>query len=110
MSRKISREKKTIQVMIKMYCQKHHATPNELCDDCFHLLNYALERIEKCKFLPEKPACDKCPVHCYNPVMREKIRIVMRFAGPRMILRHPYLAIMHLLNKKNKKNQKFEVR
>lgn len=103
-SRRIAREKKTIQVMIKMYCHVHHDATDELCDDCLHLQNYALERIEKCKFLPDKPACNKCPVHCYNPVMREKIRIVMRFAGPRMILRHPYFAIMHLLDKSSKFN------
>ena len=106
MSRRISREKSTIKVMIKMYCQKHHATSNELCDDCLHLQNYAFERIKKCKFLPDKPACNECPVHCYNPVMREKIKIVMRFAGPRMIFRHPYLAIMHLLDKRSKRDQR----
>ena len=104
MSRRTSREKKTLQVMIKMNCHAHHNTTSELCDECNDLLNYAFKRIEKCKFLPDKPACNECPVHCYNPVMREKIRIVMRFAGPRMILRHPYYAIMHLLDKKKKRD------
>jgi hypothetical protein len=31
--------------------------------------------------------------------MREKIKAVMRYAGPRMIYRHPILAGKHFLNK-----------
>jgi hypothetical protein len=30
--------------------------------------------------------------------MREKIKEVMRYAGPRLIYRHPILAIRHLLD------------
>jgi hypothetical protein len=30
--------------------------------------------------------------------MREKIRDVMRYAGPRMLLTHPVMAIAHLLD------------
>ncbi|HOO39122.1 MAG TPA: nitrous oxide-stimulated promoter family protein [Deltaproteobacteria bacterium] len=29
--------------------------------------------------------------------MREKIRSVMSYAGPRMLSRHPYLALVHLI-------------
>ena len=38
----------------------------------------------------------KCPVHCYEAAMRERVRQVMRYAGPRMLLRHPILALLHL--------------
>jgi hypothetical protein len=30
--------------------------------------------------------------------MREKIREVMRYAGPRMIYRHPIMAVFHLID------------
>jgi hypothetical protein len=30
--------------------------------------------------------------------MRERVRAVMRYAGPRMLLRHPILAVLHLLD------------
>jgi hypothetical protein len=30
--------------------------------------------------------------------MRERVRTVMRYAGPRMLKRHPYLAVMHILD------------
>ncbi len=95
------RELRTIQIMIGMYCRHHHGgTP--LCTDCAALEDYAKRRLERCVFGDAKPNCAKCAVHCYNSDMREQIRMVMRWAGPRMLLRHPILGIRHLLanNKK----------
>lgn len=90
------RELKTIEIMVRMYCRHHHgSTP--LCADCTALLDYALRRLQRCVFGDAKPNCAKCVVHCYSTDMREKIRIVMRWAGPRMLLRHPILGILHLL-------------
>jgi hypothetical protein len=31
--------------------------------------------------------------------MRELIRRVMRYAGPRMLLKHPILAVFHLIHR-----------
>jgi len=42
-------------------------------------------------------------VHCYKPAMRENIRAVMRYSGPRMISHHPLMAIQHLIDKRRKK-------
>jgi hypothetical protein len=37
--------------------------------------------------------------------MREKIREVMRFSGPRMIFHHPITAVRHVIeSKKEKRN------
>jgi hypothetical protein len=41
-------------------------------------------------------------VHCYIPTMREKIRVVMRYAGPRMAHRHPILTSFHFIDSKRK--------
>jgi hypothetical protein len=95
---KQAREKKTVAVMIGMYCQAHHAGGRQPCAECAQLLGYALRRIEGCRFGPSKPVCSKCRVHCYAAGPRERIRRVMRFAGPRMLLRHPLLALLHLLD------------
>ncbi len=92
------REKKTIRAMIDIYCSAHHGERDGLCDDCDTLLEYAHLRLAHCPFGPEKPACSKCPVHCYKKAMREKICEVMRYAGPRMLLRHPILAVGHLMD------------
>ncbi len=90
------RELKTIEVMIDMYCAHHHAS-TQRCAECSDLFDYAQRRLQRCVFGDAKPNCAKCVVHCYTKDMRERIRVVMRWAGPRMLLRHPVLGIRHLL-------------
>jgi hypothetical protein len=90
------RELKTIRVMVDMYCASPHGGA-PLCADCADLFDYAQRRLQRCVFGDAKPNCAKCVVHCYNADMREWIRVVMRWAGPRMLLRHPVLGILHLL-------------
>lgn len=67
-----------------------------LCPQCQALLDYAHKRLERCRFGEDKPSCTRCPVHCYKPAMREQIRQVMRYSGPRMLLHDPIMAIRHL--------------
>jgi superfamily II helicase len=77
-----------------------HGVENDLCESCLQMKNYAEQRTEKCRFGKDKPICANCPVHCYKPEMRQKIREVMRYSGPRMLTKHPFLAIMHFVDKK----------
>lgn len=93
------REQRTIQAMIEIYCDAHHDQQNELCVECQQLYEYALARLGKCPFGAEKPVCANCTIHCYRNDMRSQIKTVMRYAGPRMALRHPGLAVAHLLQK-----------
>lgn len=90
-------EVKTVEAMIRLYCAKNHGEKNVPCKACAELEAYALERIGNCPFGADKPACNQCTVHCYKTEMRERVKEVMRFSGPRMLLRHPLLAIRHLL-------------
>lgn len=98
--RRVAREWKTIQAMIRIYCRNLHGKRGALCEECEELRLYAERRLEKCPFADEKPTCVKCPVHCYEAGMRERVRQVMRYSGPRMLLRHPILAIRHLRDEK----------
>jgi hypothetical protein len=97
-SKRLAREWQTIAAMISCYCQDHHATRATLCSECHGLLDYAAVRLERCRFELEKPVCVKCPVHCYQPARREQVREVMRYAGPRMLWRHPILSLRHWLD------------
>lgn len=97
-ARRARRERKTVGAMIALYCRHRHGPAPDLCADCRALRDYAEARVERCPLLTDKPTCAKCPVHCYKPAMRERIRTVMRYAGPRMLWRHPILAILHLLD------------
>lgn len=93
----IEREKKTVSFMIGLYCQKkHHYPKNKLCNECNELKQYALQRLTTCRFGEQKSTCEKCPEHCYRKDYQQKIKHVMRFSGPRMLLYHPILAINHL--------------
>lgn len=95
-------EKEMVSLMIRLYCRKNHKT-KELCSECAELDRYARERSDRCPFMENKTFCSNCKVHCYKPEMREKIRKVMRFSGPRMMLYHPIMAIMHLILTKTSK-------
>jgi hypothetical protein len=91
------RELRTIEAMVRMYCRHHHGG-RPLCPDCTELMQYASVRLERCVFGDAKPTCANCVVHCYSDDMREKVRVVMRWAGPRMLWRHPVLGITHLID------------
>ena len=82
---KREREKRMVSEMIALYCRKKHHTKGGLCPECADLEAYARMRSDKCPFMETKTFCSNCKVHCYKPVMREKIREVMRFSGPRML-------------------------
>ncbi len=92
---RLRRERYTIRVMIEIYCRDNHGAADGLCSECQELHAYAMQRIDKCPFQSEKPTCAKCPIHCYKPEMRARVREVMRYAGPRMMLQHPVLAVLH---------------
>ncbi len=97
LNKKRSDEKMLVSEMIVLYCRRKHRMPKgTLCPECQGLQDYAMLRIDKCPFVETKTFCSACKVHCYQPAMREKIRAVMRWAGPRMLPVHPILSIKHV--------------
>lgn len=101
---KREREKRMVSQMIALYCRKNHGSHRgELCADCAELDAYARCCSDRCPFMETKTFCSNCRVHCYKPQMREKIRAVMRFAGPRMIFHHPVVALRHVVETKLEK-------
>ena len=99
--KKRQKEQYVVEEIIRLYCRKNHKeydkTTGKMCPSCQELSDYARLRSQKCPFMEEKTFCANCKVHCYKPEMREKIRKVMRFSGPRMLLYHPALAVWHLI-------------
>lgn len=102
--KKREREKCTVGEMIALYCRKNHGG-KPLCPDCAKLKEYAQMRSDRCPFMENKTFCSNCKVHCYKPEMREKIREVMRFSGPRMIFYHPFMAVSHVILSKSEKHR-----
>jgi len=95
---RLARERITIRAMVALWCEKKHGSRDQICGDCKDILDYALTRLHHCPFGESKPTCANCRVHCYSPEYRVKIREIMRFSGPRMIYRHPMLALAHILD------------
>ena len=106
------REQRVLEEMIRLYCRKQHPEQNgpggACCPDCQALLDYAKSRSQKCPFMKEKTFCSNCKVQCYKPEMRQRIRQVMAFSGPRMLLYHPGMAIWHLVCRLQNKRKRRE--
>lgn len=103
-TKKREREKETVSLMIALYCRKQHGCKT-LCPECAALDAYARARSDKCPFMETKTFCSNCRVHCYKQDMREKIRTVMRFSGPRMLFHHPIMAVRHVIETKKEKHR-----
>lgn len=101
-----AREKRTISQMVALYCAGNHEAAvrietahcgEAVCADCLAIDANAVQRTERCRKMDEKTSCEQCGNHCYRPVDRERIREVMRYAGPRMLGKHPLAAMRHLM-------------
>ena len=102
---RLRHEHRTMEAMLRIWCRAegHDCAPRaRLCPECREFLAYAERRLAKCPYGEAKPTCATCPVHCYKADPREHARVVMRFAGPRMVWRHPWLSLMHLVDKLRK--------
>lgn len=99
LKKRLARERNTMAKMVEIYCDSRHKHADaSLCKECEEFLDYAEVRLQKCPYGLEKPTCANCPIHCYKPGPRARARMIMRYAGPRMLFRHPYLAIAHQLD------------
>ncbi|MGG4195720.1 nitrous oxide-stimulated promoter family protein [Paenibacillus sp. UNC217MF] len=104
---RIKREKRTVLLMLRIYCHHHHTlelNPHSenrseqygLCPSCAELLAYAWKRLTHCRFGERKTTCERCGVHCYKQDKRDAIKLVMREVGPKMLVKHPIVALRHV--------------
>lgn len=96
--KRISSEKRTVAKMIRLYCRLNHGG-KDLCAGCREVRDYAMLRLDKCRYGEGKPVCSKCETHCYRPDMKQRIKLIMQFSGPRMILYHPVELFLYLFRK-----------
>lgn len=94
---KLKTELITIEKMTKLYCLQHHQQKVEQCRSCQDFINYAAKKLDRCVYGQNKPACKQCPIHCYKPAEKQLAQRIMRYAGPKMLFKHPILAIKHLI-------------
>jgi hypothetical protein len=109
-------DKRLLVTFIELFCRQKHrlgedrgelflleeelATsrrkPLVLCPECADLLSYAMQRRHRCPLKP-KPSCKRCPVHCYSPDYRQRIRLVMAYSGRQLLLRGRLDLLWHYL-------------
>ena len=94
MKSKIEKEKAIVEKMIRLYC-RHKEGNKTLCSDCKEIIDYAHKRLDNCKYGERKTSCKRCPIHCYKPEMKVKIKSIMRYSGPRIFFYHPLITIKH---------------
>jgi predicted amidophosphoribosyltransferase len=108
---RLKSEHDTVMSMTAIYCRDHHGSlDGELCEACAELMRYSQARLAKCVYGQDKPTCAKCPVHCYKPQPREDIRVIMRYAGPKMTFEHPWRALVHVFDKLRRAVHPMELR
>ncbi len=115
MQRKLRRDLGLLTKFIALYCRQRHrdvektvvelkthdvrainGRPLNLCGSCRELLAHAFVKRAHCP-LESKPACKKCPTHCYAPKYRQQIREVMKYSGRRLVLSGHLNYLYHLL-------------
>lgn len=100
-ARRLRRDEKTLWAMARIYCASNcEAEKDErgLCPECAACIEYAIERTRRCPH-EHKGNCEDCDIHCYQPEKRAQIRAIMAFAGPRMLTKHPVMALRYLKKK-----------
>lgn len=113
---KKKREIKVLADFVAVYCRQNHRHDGKealaisddrlrrsldgkkliLCPECSRLLHHGIAKLLLCPYDP-KPACKKCPTHCYAPGYRERVRKVMRFSGPYLIKHGRLDLVFHYL-------------
>lgn len=102
---------KTVRFMIELYCRgKHKTKRGELCNECRELWEYVQLRRAKCPFGDNKPFCSNCKIHCYKSEMRERIKAVMRYSGPRMMFYNPKIAWAHVFETLRRKREEKKIK
>ncbi len=86
-----------LQTAVDGYAKAH---PNwrraALCPSCMELVTRVEGRTERCPHMAYKSYCHLCPRPCHPPAEMARITPLMRYSGPRLLLRHPVLTLRHV--------------
>ena len=96
---------RTLRAIGCMYCKAHHASsvkgPHGLCEECTATVAFTHERTKNCPY-GHAHNCQDCTTKCNRGQQQQRVKAMMRYAAPRMLLRHP-LMTMDYLSKKLRK-------
>ena len=84
------------------YCKGNHAGRAKdaagMCPECRGAIEQTLARAEACPHGHEG-TCQDCATPCQRGEAQQRIKAIMRYAAPRMMFRHPLMALGYLRKK-----------
>lgn len=98
----MDKDKRTLEAIGKIYCRGNHGgcerDSTGLCPDCRQVIDSTLDRTASCPF-GHAQNCQDCHIHCQRGEAQQRIQDIMRYAAPRMALRHPVMTFGYLRKK-----------
>ena len=102
MSKRQDKDRRTLEAIGRIYCKGNHEGAScdaaGLCTSCREAVDATLQRASECPF-GHAGNCEDCKVHCQRGEAQRRIREIMRYAAPRMALRHPLMTAEYLRKK-----------
>lgn len=99
---KVDRDRRTLEAIGRIYCGGNHVDAAKdsagMCPECREAIEQTLARASSCPHGHEGN-CQDCKTQCQRGEAQERIRVIMRYAAPRMAFRHPIMTFEYLRKK-----------
>lgn len=100
--KRIDRDRRTLEAIGQIYCSGNHASAAKdsggMCSSCRDAIEGTLARTASCPNGHDSN-CQDCPIKCQRGDARARIRTIMAYAAPRMMLKHPIMTCEYLYKK-----------
>lgn len=70
----------------------------KLNDEYYELVMKAFRHIERCPHSFYKTFCHQCPTTCYKASDLEQIEPIMKYAGRKIMMKHPLIGLRFVIN------------
>lgn len=96
------KDRATMEAIGAIYCRGNHDAAargdDAMCAWCREAIEDTLERALACPH-GHKHNCEDCETHCQRGEAQQNIKVIMRYAAPRMVVRHPVMTFGYLRKK-----------
>ncbi len=93
------KDRQTLEAIGFIYCRAHHLDePKDaqgLCPSCREAIEGTLLKTLQCPY-NHAGNCQDCTIHCQRGESQARIKTIMAYAAPRMLLRHPVMTARYL--------------
>lgn len=105
MGKRTDKDRLTLEAIGSIYCRGNHAQRRKdeagMCPECREAIELTLAKAKSCP-LGHSGNCEDCAVHCQRGDAQKRIQQIMRYAAPRMAVRHPLMTFEYLKKKRKR--------